>query len=327
MMSAVVDDSRADLMDAVSVGLLAGGARWLPPRLFYDDEGSRLFEEITELPEYYLTRTERGLLQRHADDIVSLARGDAQRLHVIELGAGTATKTQILLEAAVRLQGSCLFVPIDVSGGALDVARARLAKEVPEVEVRPFVGRHDEASATVAAIGPRRLVCFIGSSLGNFNDDENITLLRSVSGSLSVGGCLLLGADRKKDPARLLPAYDDAAGVTARFNKNVLVRLNRELGADFDIDAFDHRAVWNEARSQVEMHLVSRHAQQVRFAGLDGATATFAAGESIHTESSIKYDDARLDRILQAAGFRRERTFTDDDGLFGLHLCRLTASS
>jgi dimethylhistidine N-methyltransferase len=319
------DDDLADLADAVRAGLLSsssssgGGHKWLPPRLFYDDEGSRLFEAITELPEYYLTRTERGLLQAHADDIVGLAKGDAQALQLVELGAGTATKTQILLEAVVRLQGSCVFMPIDVSGGALDVARARLAREAPAVLVRPVVGRHDEAAAAVAALGPRRLVCFIGSSLGNFDDDENISLLRLVAGSLTPGDCLLLGADRKKDPARVLPAYDDAAGVTARFNKNMLVRLNRELGADFNVDAFAHRAVWNEGDSRVEMHLVSTMAQQVRFGAID-AVASFAVGESIHTESSVKYDDVRIDHIVRAAGLVREQTFIDDDGLFGLHL-------
>ena len=327
----------SDLEDAVRAGLLSsssspssssssgGGHKWLPPRLFYDDEGSRLFEAITELPEYYLTRTERGLLHVHADAIVGLARGDAPVVHVVELGAGTATKTQILLEAAVRLQGSCVFMPIDVSGGALDAARARLAREAPAVEVRPVVGRHDEAVAAIAAMGPRRLVCFIGSSLGNFDDDENISLLRLMARSLTPGDCVLLGADRKKDPARVLPAYDDAAGVTARFNKNVLVRLNRELGADFNLDAFEHRAVWNERASRVEMHLVSTTAQQVRFGSID-AVATFAVGESIHTESSVKYDDVRIDHIVRAAGLLLEQTFTDDDGLFGLHLCRLAVA-
>jgi dimethylhistidine N-methyltransferase len=298
-----------------------GVQKSLPPRLFYDDEGSRLFEAITALPEYYLTRTERGLLQKHADTIVAQARGDAPRLHLVELGAGIAEKTQILLEAAVRLQGSCLFLPIDVSSGALHEATRRLNEELPQVEVRPFLGRHDEALTALQDLGPRRLVCFIGSSLGNFEDAENVALLQRVASSLRPGGALLLGADRKKDPARLIPAYDDAQGITALFNKNVLVRLNREIGANFDVDAFQHQARFNDALSRIEMHLVSQGTQRVRFPSLD-RSVMFSDGESIHTESSIKYDDARIDAIVSGGGFDREHSFIDDDGLFGLHLCR-----
>ncbi len=315
--------SQCDLERSVLEGLCVADdvQKSLPPRLFYDDEGSRLFTAITALPEYYLTRTERALLRTHADAIVAEARGDAPRLHIVELGAGIAEKTQILLEAAVRLQGSCLFLPIDVSSGALDEATRRLGQELPQVEFRPFVGRHDEAVSTVQALGPRRLVCFIGSSLGNFEDDENIALLQNVAKSLGAGGTLLLGADRKKAAEKLIPAYDDAAGVTARFNKNVLVRLNREIGADFDVDAFDHQARFNEALSRIEMHLVARGEQLVRFPSLH-REVRFRDGESIHTESSIKYDDARIEAIVGAAGFDREHSFVDDDGLFGLHLCR-----
>jgi dimethylhistidine N-methyltransferase len=314
---------RGAVFDAVRAGLLveAGGQRSLPPWLFYDDEGSRLFEAITELPEYYLTRTERALLEANADDIVARARGDAARLHLVELGAGTASKTQLLLAALVRQQGSALFMPIDVSGGALNVARARLARELPAVEVRAVVGRHDEAVEHVRALGARRLVCFIGSSLGNFSDEENVALLSSVASALAPGGALLLGADRRKAPATLLPAYDDDAGVTARFNKNILLRLNRELGADFDVAAFKHEARFDDERSRIEMHLVATREMTVRVPGLPTPLA-FRAGESIHTENSVKYDDTRIDRILTTASFVREHSYVDDEGRFGLHLCR-----
>jgi len=321
--TAHIDNEREALRAAVCAGLGVpeGTQKTLPPWIFYDDEGSRLFEAITELPEYYLTRTERGLLLRYADDIITRTRGDdAARVHLVELGAGTATKTQILLAALVRQQGSALFMPIDVSAHALDLCTARLRRELPAVEVRPFVGRHDDAVAHVRDLGPRRLVCFIGSSLGNFSDDENVALLRAVASAMAPGGALLLGADRRKAPARIVPAYDDAAGVTARFNKNMLVRLNRDLRANFDVDAFAHEARFNDERSRIEMHLVATKAMRVTVPGV--GTIAFRAGESIHTENSVKYEDARLERILDAAGFAREHSYVDDDGLFGLHLCR-----
>lgn len=321
--SVIEPDEVGPLLDEVRRGLLvpAGAQKSLAPWIFYDDEGSRLFEAITELPEYYLTRTERGLLEAWADDIVREARGDAPRLHVVELGAGTATKTQLLLAAAVRMQGATRFIPTDVSSFALDVARDRLARELPEVRVTPFVGRHDEAMSSVRAVGPRRLVCFLGSSLGNFSDADNIQLFHAVSSSMSPGGCLLLGVDRQKDPATLLAAYDDAAGVTACFNKNALVRLNRVLGADFDVDAFRHEARYNDVASRVEMHLVADRSMVVRVPALS-TPVRFEQGESIHTENSTKYKDVRLDQILREAGFMRERSFIDGDGRFGLHLCR-----
>lgn len=319
---AVDPDEVGPLLAEVRRGLtVAGGQKSLRPWVFYDDEGSRLFEAITALPEYYLTRTERALLETRADELVRTARGDARRLHIVELGAGTATKTQLLLAAAVRMQGSTQFIPTDVSAFALDVARERLARELPEVQVSPFVGRHEEALPRVQAVGPRRLVCFLGSSLGNFDDADNVALFSAVAASLAPGGALLLGADRRKDPAALLPAYDDTAGITARFNKNALVRLNRVLGADFDVEAFRHEARWNDEASRVEMHLVATRAMRVTVPGLP-APITLAAGESIHTENSTKYADDRLDGILAASGFVRERSFIDDEERFGLHLCR-----
>lgn len=294
----------------------------LPPWLFYDEVGSALFERITELPEYYLTRAERAILEAHADEIVALAAGDeGRRLHVVELGAGTATKSQLVLDAVVRRQGRCLFLPIDVSPTALAVASDRLGREAPHVEVRPVASTHTAALPTIRALGPTRLVLFLGSSIGNLDDDAAVGLLRAVAGTLLPGGCLLLGADRRKDPALLLPAYDDAAGVTAAFDRNVLARLVREVGAELDLDGWRHEARWNEGRSRIEMHLVARGPQRIHVPGL--GTTAFADGESIHTESSHKYDTARVERILVAAGFRRVGTFTDDDGRFDLHLARV----
>jgi dimethylhistidine N-methyltransferase len=296
----------------------------LPAWVFYDDRGSELFEQITDLPEYYLTRAEREILEANADAMVALAaEGTGEPLHVVELGAGTATKSQIVLRAVVRRQGRCLFLPIDVSGAALELAVERLRREEPAVEVRPIIASHRDALPAIADVGPRRLVLFVGSSIGNYEDDEAVALLRAVATSLRPGAALLLGTDRKKDPARLIPAYDDAAGVTAAFDLNLLTRLNRELGADFDLRRWRHEARWNEARSRIEMHLVSRVAQVVTVPPL--GAVRFAAGESIHTESSHKYDHAHVDRLLVAAGFRRVRTFTDAEERFDVHLARLRA--
>lgn len=304
--------------DAVHEGF-ARHPRTLPAWLFYDDHGSELFEQITELPEYYLTRAEREILERCADEIVALAaEGSSRPLHVVELGAGAATKTPLLLRAVVRRQGHCLYLPSDVSVVALEEAARRVRREETGVDVRPIAGSHADVLPQIRAIGPRRLVLFLGSSIGNFADDEAVALLSGVARVLAPGGALLLGADRQKDPATLLPAYDDAAGVTAAFNLNVLARLNRELGADFDLSGWRHVARWNEPLSRIEMHLESTVDQVVTV----GRPYAFAAGETIHTESSVKYTRERIDGILTRSGFARVQTFTDSGERFDLHLAR-----
>jgi L-histidine Nalpha-methyltransferase len=314
----------------VRKGLIESQRKALPPRLFYDEEGSRLFEAITQLPEYYPTRLERSILTTHADDIaravmpvvpMTSTSPGMQRVHVVELGAGTATKSQIILAALVRRQGRTLYLPIDVSDAALREARERLAREEPGVDVRPLAQRHEIALQEVQRAGPRRLVLFIGSSIGNFDDDEAVSLLQAVRGSLAVGGALLLGADRKKSVDVMLAAYNDKQGITAAFNKNVLVRINRELGGTFDTSTFAHRAWWNEQSNAVEMHLESLVDQRVRIRNL-GVVLPFVRGETIHTESSVKYTDARLDQIAARAGFVRERDFYDADQWYGVHLWR-----
>ncbi len=305
----------------VRAGLTATPKR-LPPYLFYDAAGSALYERITALPEYYPTRTERAILARHATELVAAAaEGSDAPLHVVELGAGSASKTVLVLDAVVARQGRCVYVPVDVSASALDEARARIEADMPGVEVRPFVGHHHDAFRTVRALGPRRLVLFIGSSIGNYDDDEAVALLRGAREALVPGGALLLGTDLRKDPARLVAAYDDAEGVTAAFNRNMLARINRDLGGHFDLSTFRHIALWNAPASRIEMHLESTVAQRVRIDALD-LTVDFAAGERIHTESSVKYDLSHVDRLLDAAGFVRAITRTDDAGLFAVHLAR-----
>ncbi len=243
--------------------------KWLPAWLFYDAAGSRLFEAITELPEYYLTRTERGILAAHAGAMIAQAANGA-RLRITELGAGSAEKTRLLLKAAVERQRTVVYEPVDVSASALDGARERIEREIPGVTVAPRVMDYTDGDArrlsfNSAGVGERRMVLYIGSSIGNFEPQQASRLLRRARAGLKTGDSFLLGVDLVKDEPTLLAAYDDAAGVTAAFNRNVLVRLNRDLDADFDPGAFAHRAVWNLSKSRMEMHLVSRAAQRVRF--------------------------------------------------------------
>jgi L-histidine Nalpha-methyltransferase len=300
----------------------------LPPWLFYDEAGSRLFEAITELPEYYLTRTERSILARHAGAMVEHAAA-GQRLRIAELGAGSAEKTRLLLHAAVERQNPVLYEPIDVSVTALLAAQSRIEREVPGVRVQPLVMDYTNGfHLDPLWPGERRLVLYIGSSIGNFEPDEAARLLEHLRTRLEPGDSLLLGVDLVKDPALLLAAYDDAAGVTAAFNKNILVRLNRELGADFRPDSFTHRAVWNPTHSRIEMHLESRCSQRIRLAALcqeidqdnmdrdHAEELVFAAGETIHTENSYKYRPGQPEALLAQTGFAPAASWSDEQGWF-----------
>jgi L-histidine N-alpha-methyltransferase len=298
---------------------LSDRPKTLSPWLFYDRAGSLLFEEITELPEYYVTRTEREILARHADEIVSAA-AEGRELSMIELGAGTATKTGLLLNAAIGLQGSVTYYPIDVSETALEEARTRLEAELPEVSVEPIVADYTEGMRQNSAVSAgRRLVLYIGSSIGNFSPTDAVDVLRGVRSQLAAGDCLLLGTDMVKDTSMLLAAYDDAAGVTARFNMNVLVRINRELDANFDSQLFRHRARWNEEQSRIEMHLESLMAQRVAIRGLD-MTVRFERGETIHTENSYKFSDEQVMGLLTRAGFKLRQQWSDGNKWFTVYL-------
>lgn len=311
----IADDVRRGLSDS---------PKKLLPYLFYDTEGSTLYERITELPEYYPTRTERAILRACADEVVAAVdAGGGEAPQVVELGAGSASKTTWVLRAVLKRYGRCEFLPLDVSATALEFARSILEQEVPGVVVHPVLGRHEDAMAEVMREHPdhQRLVLFIGSSIGNFDDPAAVRLLTHARACLGPGGALLLGTDLRKDVGRMVAAYDDAQGVTAAFNKNVLARINRELGGHFDLDRFRHVALWNESRSRIEMHLESLVAQSVAIDALE-MTVDFAAGERIHTESSVKYDLPRVDALFEAAGLARAKTFTDPEGLFGVHLAR-----
>ncbi len=314
----------AQVAAAVMEGLVSR-PRWLPSWLFYDEAGSRLFDRITELPEYYLTRTERGILAAHAEEMIALAAGD-DALHVVELGAGSCDKTRLLLKAAVDRQDTVLYEPVDVSHTALQVAQERLEREIAGVVVSPRVTDYTRDFKLDAAVcGERRLVLYIGSSIGNFEPREARALLKNVHAALAPGDSLLLGVDLVKEESVLLPAYDDAAGVTAEFNRNILVRINRELGARFDAEGFAHRATWNPAESRMEIYLVSRRAQTVMVPSPDpdfDLRLRFAAGETIHTENSYKYRPGQAEAMLKAAGFEPARTWTDERGWFAVCLAR-----
>jgi dimethylhistidine N-methyltransferase len=310
-------DTFAAVAAAVRAGLTSP-RKSLPPWLLYDETGSALFEEITALPEYYLTRTERAILASSADQIVSAA---GLPLEVVELGAGSATKTSLLLEALLARQPTALYTPVDVSSMALRLAVAEL-RRFRRLRVRPILARYPDDLVLPERSAERRLVLFLGSNIGNYEPSEARALLAGVCARLEPGDAFLLGADLAKSPRLLRPAYDDAAGVTARFNLNVLARLNRELGAAFALDRFRHVVKWNAAASRMELYLESAVAQTVPIRALSAKIA-FARGERIHTESSYKLTRTAIRRLLVDAGFRPEARWYDARGWFGLHLARV----
>jgi dimethylhistidine N-methyltransferase len=303
---------------------LVGSHKTLPAWLFYDEAGSWLFEQITELPEYYLTRTERAIFAAHSEEIIACAAGAADgelvRLRIAELGAGSADKTRLLLKAASGRQEVVVYEPMDVSSSALEAARARIESEIPGIEVAPQVVDYMERLSLEPTFpGERRLVLYIGSSIGNFEPHEAGLLLRRIRLALAPGDGLLIGVDLRKDVATLLSAYADAAGVTAEFNLNILARLNRELGAEFELHQFRHVAVWNGVKSRIEMHLESRTDQRVRVKAL-GIEVSFAKGERIHTENSYKYAPGQTEEMLAEAGFIPAARWTDDQNWFAVCL-------
>ena len=323
-------------IDAVAVEARAGltaSPRTLSPWLFYDEAGSRLFEQITELPEYYLTRAERAIFTRHAEEIIAEAsrpsgHDPAPVLTLIELGAGTATKTGILLAAAVRRQKTVVYQPVDVSVTALEAATENIRAQIPGVTVRCQVADYTTQALPLNRLpNTRTLALYIGSSIGNFSPADATGVLRNLRAQLLPGDQLLLGTDLApgpdKDVATILAAYNDAAGVTASFNRNILVRLNRELGSNFKPQAFAHRAIWNADESRIEMHLVALSAQHIRIPASSAGpklTLAFQPGETIHTENSYKFTQSRIEELLTSANFQLTRTWHDCDRYFAVHL-------
>ena len=314
---AVADDFAAD----VRRGLTAD-PKFLLPKYFYDELGSRLFDAICLLPEYYLTRAESEIFARHAAEIAARARAGAGRVTLFELGSGSAAKTRRIIDALVSAQGRLDYVPVDISPAALEESARALLGDYPSLSVTAYAADYDTALPRLPeslGAGERALVLFLGSNVGNFDRAEARDFLRRVRAALRPGDLLLLGADLKKEAAVLEAAYDDGLGVTAAFNLNLLARINRELGADFGVRDFRHVARYDEGEGRVEMHLESTREQTVRVGAL-GLDVGFRRGERVHTESSYKYSTAELSALASDTGFEREQTWLDPAGRFSSNL-------
>jgi dimethylhistidine N-methyltransferase len=308
-------DPITEFAQDVAAGLTAE-PKHLSCRYFYDREGSRLFEAICELPEYYLTRAETEIIERHAREIASLFQGDVT---VIELGSGNAAKTRLLLEAL--LPGRRVrYVPIDICRPVLEDSAADLLSRFPPLEIVAVAAEYYEALRHLrgASQGPR-LILWLGSNIGNFTRAEAATFLRRIRHAMTPLDRMLVGVDLRKDRAVLEAAYDDAAGVTAAFNRNLLARINHEIAGNFDLSAFRHRAIYNQNLGRIEMYLVSTRVQSVTI-GRIGLTVSFAAGETIHTENSYKYTLAEINAVATAAGLQDQCFWQDAAGQFNLHL-------
>ena len=296
--------------------------RTLPPKYFYDPAGSHLFDQICDTDEYYLTRAESALLRECADEVVARVRPD----HIIEFGSGVSRKSCFLLDACERLGLHCTYWPMDICREVVEDAGRRLAGDYPWLRVNGLVGDYTAGLGNIRLSAGRRLGVFMGSTIGNFNPADAVRFLTDVRSLLADGDRLLLGADRVKEASVLNAAYDDAAGLTARFNLNVLKVLNEGLSADFEPGNFEHHAFFNEWRRQVEMHLVSCARQQVYFGDLD-RSLELDAGESICTEISRKFTDDCLASLLRESGFASDRHYVSGDGYFSLVLGRAANAS
>ncbi|CAJ1510279.1 L-histidine N(alpha)-methyltransferase [[Mycobacterium] holstebronense] len=307
------DAARTALRADVRHGL-AQHPKSLPPKWFYDDVGSELFDQITRLPEYYPTRAEAEILRAHSGEVAALSGADT----LVELGSGTSEKTRMLLDALQGAGKLRRFIPFDVDAGVLETAGEAIAGDYPGVRVDGVCGDFEHHLAQIPD-GGRRLFVFLGSTIGNLTPGPRAEFLADLSAVMHDGDGLLLGTDLVKDTGRLVRAYDDSAGVTAAFNRNVLAVVNRELDADFDLDEFAHVVRWNSAEQRIEMWLRARRAQHVVVGALDLAV-DFAAGEEMLTEVSCKFRPEQVADELAAAGLRRRRWWTDAAGDFGLSL-------
>lgn len=298
--------------DDVRAGLTAT-PKSLPCVYFYDALGSALFERITALPEYYLTRAESEIIREHAAEIAAEARGPIQ---VVEMGSGTSAKTVTLLEKLLGATDRVTYRPVDVCGDVLEKSAEKLSEIMPGLDVEPIESRYREALKRIGG-GGEVLLLWLGSSIGNLARDEAASYLRCFRDRLSPGDRMLIGIDLMKDPAVLEAAYNDRAGVTAEFNLNLLRRINRDLGGEFDLGRFRHVALWNPEQGRIEMYLESRSDQKVPIAAL-GVTVTFASGERVHTESSHKYTPDEIEVLAERAGLVLEHLWRDSRKLFSL---------
>lgn len=313
MSSAPYPDSRAAFAWAALDGL-AQPQKSIPCTWLYDRRGSELFEQITTLEEYYPTRLEIGLLRRHGAEM-AVAIGDTAV--VVEIGSGSSRKTPLLLR---QLQAPRAYVPVDIAPHCLEASVAMLKAEFADLPMYPLVADFNQPLRLPAELRTsvcRHLCFFPGSTIGNLDPEEARAFLRRMASSLGPEAWMLIGVDTTRDPTALIPAYDDPGGVTAAFNLNLLTRLNRELGSDFDLSAFRHEVRYDARHGRIEMHLVSRHAQTVR---LLGKRFRFEAGESVHTENSYKYPVADFQALAESAGWQPARCWTDGKAHFSIHL-------
>jgi dimethylhistidine N-methyltransferase len=295
---------------------LGKGEKELPSRFFYDAAGSRLFERITRLPEYYLTRCETEILERYAGEILAVA---GEEFQIVEFGAGSAEKTRLLLRGAVERQGEVQYVPIDISSEFLRGSALELLDDVKGLWVTALAGDYLDSLAYLPYEEGTRLFLFLGSTIGNFEKDEAIAFMRRVRQVMRSEDRILIGADLKKSPAIIEPAYNDSQGITAQFNKNILARINRELCGHFDLSQFEHHAPWIEDKSRIEMRLVSKKEQDVSVEGLE-QSFHFAKGESIHTENSHKWSPEVFASMCQSAGLKVMQRWVDSKSCFALDL-------
>ena len=298
---------------------IAAGLRQTPKTLsskfFYDEAGSQLFQQIMGLPEYYPTRTEFGILEKYAPELAASWAGAAPLL-LLELGAGDGLKTKLLLRALLAAEADFTYAPVDISASAVQGLAQSLRQELPALRVTPVVAEYEAALRQVPTQAGRKVVLFLGSNIGNFHPAARQQFLAALAAPLSADDGLLIGFDLQKDPRQIRAAYDDSQGVTAAFNLNLLRRLNRELGADFQLENWQHYADYDPLSGAARSYLVSRCAQQVRLAALPGETFAFAPWEIVHTENSYKFTRPQIEMLAAAAGLRVQRFLTDEQGWF-----------
>ena len=316
LIDAQVDSHPATFAQEVETGLTSSPKR-LPCRYLYDEEGSQLFEEICQLPEYYPTRAEAQILRDRAAEVASLF---SEAIALVELGSGSAVKTRILMEALLRRHGKLRYVPVDVSRTMLEESSQELLQDYPSLEIVAIAGEYHHGLPHLKAQEDRRkLILWLGGTLGNMERPEAAHFLRVVRDTMSPGDLLLIGVDLRKDRTVLEKAYDDSQGITSRFNRNILARINREFNGNFDLDTFRYSAVYDEEAGRVEMSLVSEQAQQVSIEKL-GMVVSFEAEEAIYTENSYKYSLPEIQALAADAGLHVEQQWLDDGSRFSSNL-------